>query len=321
MGKFCKNCGTQLKQDVKFCTKCGTENTPAEPQTLVDPQVRTSANLTPNIAFASATAGESRFAHALPGAGELPAAIGPLKVLSQGLSGLFRGFGSAIKDKKRLIPALILALLWFILTLLPLLGINPMPVRWLSFLSFAQGGTSGGLLGVVGGIMGKGVFAYFLMSLVIPLTRGQKPFAGIGSGIKSFFQVLRSKNPSRFTPLLIGAGIALIFYNFFAGIALLQNSMAGIAALLLSLRALSSKTGFLKRFLGAFTKNKNVKGSFVSDRVNGIIAGMVSGFTLSIPLSALNIHRFQLPYTLGASLLIAGLILGLALKSKKEVPA
>jgi hypothetical protein len=41
--------------------------------------------------------------------------------------GLFRGFGAAIKDKKRLIPALILALIWFILTLLPSLASTPLP--------------------------------------------------------------------------------------------------------------------------------------------------------------------------------------------------
>ncbi|NLY37669.1 MAG: zinc ribbon domain-containing protein [Firmicutes bacterium] len=159
MSKFCKNCGTQLKPGVKFCASCGTETQAAGDKTLAVPSVGTAVKMTANAVLASASAGEVCFAHSLPQ--DFSTTIDPLKCLLQGLTGLFRGFGAAFKDKKRWIPALILALTWFILMLLPLLGVNPMPVKLLSFLTFAQGGTSGGLFGVMGGVLGKGVFAYF----------------------------------------------------------------------------------------------------------------------------------------------------------------
>ena len=317
MSKFCRNCGAQLKPDVKFCASCGVEVQVADAQTLAVPSVGATAKMAASASFASATAGESCFTHALPGAGEISAAIGPLKVLFQSLSGLFRGFGSAIKDKKRWIPALILALLWFILTLLPLLGINPMPVKLLSFLTFAGGGTSNGITGLVGGVVGKGVFAYFLMSLVMPLTRGQKPFAGVGRGIKQFFQSIGAKSLAQFSPLLLGAGAALIGYNFMAGNASIQNSMVGIASILLSLRSLSNKTGFLRKFFLSFSKKVGANSTSTGAYVNRLIAGWTSGFAIGIVISSLKIGSLSL--LLGAILLLTAVILGFVSRGSKEV--
>jgi len=317
MSKFCRNCGVQLKPDVKFCAPCGVEAQVTGAQTLAVSPVGATVKMAANASFASATAGESCFTHSLPGAGEISAAIGPLKVLFQGLSGLFRGFGSAIKDKKRLIPALMLALLWFILTLLPLLGINPMPVKWLSFLTFAGGGTSNGITGLVGGVVGKGVFAYFLMSLVIPLTRGQKPFAGVGRGIKQFFQSIGAKSLAQLAPLLLGTGAALIGYNFITGNASIQNSMVGIAALLLSLRALSNKAGFLRGFFLSFFKRVGVNSTLTSAYVNRLITGWTSGFAIGVVISSLKIGSLSLLF--GAILLLAAVVLGFVSRGSKEV--
>ena len=311
MSKDCKDCNAKLSPDAKCCNSCGQRAQAAGVQ----------AQIPANTAFAAAAAGEVGFPHALPAAGDLPAAVGPLKCLFQGLMGLLRDFRAASKDKKRWVPALFLTVLWFVLTLFPLLGVNPVPVRWLSFLTFAQGGTSGGVTGLIGGVVGKGVFAYFLMSLAMPLTRGQKPFAGLGGGLKRFFQTLGDKSPTQLAPLLTGAGAALIGYNFMTGTASLQNSMIGIAALLLSLRTLSGKAGFLRRFLSSLTVKKTATGSLSNAVVNRIIAGMAAGFALGVPLSALNIEQLQLPYTLGVLLLIAGLILSFTHKPNKEVSA
>lgn len=320
MSKICKNCGTQLDSDVDFCVSCEVQKKLSDPPTLEVSPVSEGIKMVTNTVFASGAAGESQFSHALSGAaGEVVAAIGPFKVLSQSISGLFSGFSTIFKDKKRLISTLVLALIWFVLTLLPLLGINPVPVRWLSFLTFAQGGTSGGIIGFVGGALGKGIFAYFLMSIVMPLTRGQKPFAGIGGGLKQFFTALKVKNIAEVAPLLLGAGIALISYNFMTGNTSLQNSMMGVAALLLSLRALSGKAGFLRRFFSAFIAKKTKEIKLNTGAINRVIAGMTAGFALALPLSALNINRLQLPYLLGALLLIVGLILGIVLKADKEV--
>ena len=315
MSKFCKSCGAQLKPDVKFCASCGAEAQVAGAQTLAVPSVGAAAKMAANVSFASATAGEIRFAHALPG--DLSATIGPLKCILQGLMGLFRGFGSAIKDKKRLIPALILALIWFILTLLPSLGINPTPVRWLSFLTFAGGGTSNGITGLVGGIVGKGVFAYFLFSLVAPSSRGQRPLSGIGSGLKQFFPAIGAKKPAQFALLLLGAGAALVGFNFMAGNVSLQNSMVGIAALLLSIRALSGRAGFLRRFIGALVAKKTAEGKTIdASAINRMIAGMTAGFTLAVLLSAVRFTDFG--YILGIPAVLAGITLYIISGRAKE---
>lgn len=320
MSKICENCGTQLDSDVDLCVSCEAQKRLSDPPTLEATPVSEAIKMVTNAVFASGAAGESQFSHAIPkAAGELSAAISPFKVISQSVSGLYRSFITVFKDKKRLISALVLALIWFVLTLLPLLGVNPIPVKWLSFLTFAQGGTSGGIIGFVGGTVGKGVFAYFLMTLVMPLTRGQKPFAGIGGGIKQFLTALKVKKMAQAAPLFLGAGAALISYNFMTGKVSLQNSMAGVAALLLSLRALSGKAGFLRRFFSAFIAKKTKEIKLNTGDINRVIAGVTAGFALALPLSALNIHRLQLPYVIGAVLLIAGLILGIVLKADKEV--
>lgn len=301
MNQYCRFCGAPLPPNVKFCGSCGAQTQIAD---------------TP--AYALSSSGEVSFSHSSPPTKSTTPAIGPFKFLGQGLTGLFRGFGASFASKKRWIPALVLALLWFVLTLLPLLGVNPTWIRWLSVLTFANGGTSGGIAGLVGGVVGKGVFAYFLMSLVVPITRGQKPFSGVGSGVKQFFPALAAKSLSQFAPLLSGAGVALILYNFMAGTASLPNSMVGIAAFLLSLRALSGKAGFLRRFLGTFKGKKRTEESTHTATDSRVIAGLATGFALGVALSALSIKSFQLPYMLGAVLLIAGLILQIAGRSAKE---
>lgn len=315
MSKFCINCGEQLKPGVKFCASCGTKTQVAGAQTLAAPTVGAVEKMATNAVFASASAGEVCFTHALPEG--FSTTIGPFKCLFQGFSGLIRGFAATFKDKKRWIPALILALTWFILTLLPLLGVDPMPVRLLSFLTFSQGGTTGGFLGVLGGMVGKGVFAYFLFSLVVPLDRGKKPFEGISSGFKKILPVLGAKSMEQFAPVLMGVGAALIGYNFMTGTALLQNSMAGLVAFLLSLRALSGRAGFLRNFISALTLKKTSKRNLNTGEVNRIIAGMTAGFALSIPLSLLPFGTVG--YIAGSALIVTGIIFKISGHGAEEV--
>ena len=66
---------------------------------------------------------------------------------------------TVLKNPKQMIPTVVLGIVWLVLALLASFGINPLPVRILSFLTFAQGGMFGGVLGAVGGILGKVVIA------------------------------------------------------------------------------------------------------------------------------------------------------------------
>jgi len=241
--------------------------------------------------------------------------LNPLKVLTQGISSLFSNFKTVFKSKRKLIPALALAVIWMVLILLRLLGVNAMPVNILSFLTFAQGGLSPNLFHIIGGVIGKGVFA----GLVLSFFSGQNPLQNFTSGIKQISNLIFTKSLNEIAALLIGAGAALIAYNFMAGQASLEMSMAAVAGFILSLRALGNRTGFLKSFVYSVVA-KIKRGKQVDTvYVNRIIAGMSMGFVLSMPLSLTNI--LTIGYLAGFLLLIAGIVLSITSGKGKEVAA
>jgi len=257
-------------------------------------------------------------------AGGVIQALSPFKVLFSGAIGAVKGIGAAFKDKKKWIPAFILAVIWTFLILLPALGINPIPVRFLSWLTFAQGGIRGGIGGAVlgtmtgflGGVLGKMIFAGLITSFIMALAHKQNPFKSIGGGVGRMFSASNFKEKNGISYLLTGAGIAFIGYNFMAGTASFSGTMAGIAALLLTLKSLGSDAGFLRDLVGGlFAKNKMVN----TQTVNTVLAGMASGFALSLPLSV--IPWAYTPYVAGVLMLIAGLVLKIGLKNNKKAVA
>lgn len=325
--RFCINCGNKMDAAAKFCKSCGAKAQAAQPA-RESPDFETkqsvpgdmrekakaeskksgvkaaAADIVSTAAFASQTAGAMVFRQDAGGFAEI---LGPLRLVIQTVGGLFGKIKGAVKDKKRIIPVIIMALIWLLLLLLPMLKINSGILRFLSFLTFARGGMSGGFLGLVGGIIGKGMFSYFIFSIIIPLLSGKNPLKGIGGTFKGLFSQFSVKNGGQMGGLLFGAGAALIAYNFFAGYASLQNSMAGIAAFFLALRAFSSRTGFVRRFITSIgnklSKGKRADMSFASR----FIAGMSMGFALAVPLSALPVGI--LPYLCGAACAAVGAML------------
>jgi hypothetical protein len=86
---------------------------------------------------------------------------------------------------------------------------------------------------MAGGVIGKGMFAFFLTSLFTQ----KRTIGGIGRGIGRFFRMFALKNPLSAGLFLMGCGFALAAYNFMTGNNAPHNAMAGIAAFLLTLRA------------------------------------------------------------------------------------
>lgn len=348
--KFCTTCGAKVEQQANSPAppappKAPSVATPAVPHMdspvvppvapsvappltpprapSVSPQAAVSAvgSLIGNTALAAAAAGEMTFTQAMPAlGGKLPGVeLGPLKYLLGGVGRLFKGIAGVFRDKKRIVPALVVSLLWLILLLLPALGVEAKAMGWLSFLTFAQGGTGGGTVGMVGGIIGKGFFAYFVSALLFPFFTGGKPFAGIGGGLKSLFRSLAVKEKSAMASLLFGAGSALIGYNFLTGNASLQNSMAGIVAFLISLRALGNKGGFLRGFIMSLL-NKPGKGQMPDmSNITRIMAGWAAGFALGVALSVTGISIIG--YLVGIVVVIAAVVLKIFSGSKKEAVA
>lgn len=344
MGKFCQYCGCPLSRTAKFCAACGAKlqpdgaapepsdagppgandtqsaTDPAAPATGVAPlpkgAVQRVASLMGNTVFASSDAGEIRFTKSLSAAGSITAAIGPVKCLAQGLLGIAGGFKAAVRDKRRWIPAALLAFVWLMLMLLPALGLNPLPLRFLSFLTFARGGMSGGLVGLIGGVAGKGVFAYFITSLILPLTRGQRPFAGIGGGWDLLHTAFSTEEPAQLSSLLAGLSAALIAYNVMAGTISLSSGMATVSAFALSLRALAGKAGFLRRFIGSISAMLRRDKYADPEMVTRLTAGWTAGFALSLPLSLIPLAFVG--YMMGILALVAAIVLKIVSIGQKE---
>lgn len=344
MGKFCRYCGAPLSLTAKFCTGCGAKidlgGVPPEPsdtspsgedaaETTTEAAAPTAgvallskqvvqhvAPLLGNTMFAPSGAGEIQFTSPPSAAGGIMAAVGPFKCLVQGFLGIASGVKTVIRDKRRWIPAAALAVVWLVLILMPALGLNPVPLRFLSFLTFARGGVSGGLVGLIGGVAGKGVFAYFLTSLLLPLTRGQRPFSGIGGGLSRLRTAFGTKEPVQLSALFAGLGAALFAYNAMAGTVSLSSGMGAVAAFVLSLRALAGRPGFLRRFIGSVSvmlrQDKHVDPKLVTR----LTAGWTAGFALSLPMSLIPLAFIG--YMTGILGIVAAIVLKIVSASQKE---
>lgn len=347
MAKFCRSCGVQLNENAAFCTSCGaaygspsskTERT-EKPGVKETKTMDKSTNF--NVFSAAVVPGEFGVGNVLPMAGlsvpGLNQIMGPFKYLGSSFVRTIKGIKSVFKDKKLLISVIVLAVTWLVLNLLPALGVDAVPVRVLSFLTFAKGGTTGGALGIIGGLAGKGLFAYFITSMVIPIfirkkkTKSQNGDKTSKSGISQFFSSLGESFGSiaLLPSLLSGCAVALLLYNFMTGDNSIQDAMAGISALFLSVRAVSNKSGFLRGFLtslfnkrkGKKTEAKDVAGAGNPEKtartVKRFIAGITLGFAMAIPLSVIGYSYTA--YIAGAVLILASIVLFIVSKSKKEV--
>jgi hypothetical protein len=176
----------------------------------------------------------------------------------------------------------------------------------------------GGVLGAVGGILGKIVVAAFLNAIIIPLFQKKAPFTGIGGGIKSFFKSLAIKSITAVAPLLGGIGLSLLVYAFMNSSQSLQNSIVGIIAFVMLLQNMGKQGGFLWGLVfsvaGSISKGKTP--SYIG--VSRCLSGMTLGFALAVSLSAM-----KLPWStwLGAGFLLSALIFIIVAKSKREVSA
>lgn len=237
---------------------------------------------------------------------DLPAASamipGPLKALGGGLKSFFASLAAAFREPKRLIPALVLAVLWLVLDILKVRGVESQATRILSFLSFAQGGMEGGAAGLIGGVLGKGLAAGAVTSVVGRL--GKKPGGekrNLGSSLKGGFGFTKDS----LWPYLAGVGAALLLYLFISGGALKMTFMAGLASAYLAARS-ALENGFLKRLFSSVTSGGKPQ---AGPGAAGILRGMALGF-VGAALLALAEKRLLLMIP-GAVLLLGGGVMGL----------
>ncbi|MDD4297409.1 MAG: hypothetical protein PHC69_10730 [Ruminiclostridium sp.] len=235
------------------------------------------------------------------------------KILFDGLRKILINFKSVFNNKRKLIIALISAAIWILLMLLPMFSINNKFIRWLSNLTFAQGGMSNDILIIIGGIFGKSIVATFYVLL---FSGGLK---NVSVGLKRVLSSFKFSNMMQLGTLLFGAGAALIIYNFMVGFAYIGNSIVGISALILTLNSLGSKTGFIRRLFTSITAKKiQEKRTENSGMLIRMLSGLTIGFGLSVVLSTIPFE--YTPYYVGGVAIAAALVLTiLEKKNKKEV--
>lgn len=264
------------------------EATPIQAKTIsgaaVEPKTGSRQTILPQLFTqpASATIGElgCREFGLMGQAGEAGSGIlSPVKGLLQGVGSFFGGILSAFKKPSALIGMGVMAVLWFVLG--SLRNADVLPVKLLSWLSFAEGGLDRSVPGALGGILGKGTVAAAFISL---FTGGLK---NAGKGVSALFKGRGEKRS--LVGILVGALLGVGLYFVFTGPrASGSSTMAGIAGALLSLEALGSGRGGLYKLTEALTsKAQNGVRTAVQDRCDGLFTGLTAGFALGAVLFSL----------------------------------
>ena len=323
----CGVCGAGVNKTSKFCKACGAQVSavPAASAAVSKPLFEVKPSMNPHlplegIACAAPEApGDSVFpAAALASAAskivagtpvkELASYAGPIRVLFSGGWNLFRGFFAALKSPGKLMPGVVLGLIWLVVSTLPALGITLPGQDMANWLTFAQGGLQGGAPGAVGGVLGKGVFAAALIGIF-----KRNPHKDSPSDRKNPEQQKRGA----FSLLLIGMGMALILYNFFTWDNSLQNSMIGVLAALGTLRAMGRSNGFLNRMVTALAQGFSPKRMAGHKDVRLLGGGLATGFALAVPMSA--IAGPFTGYALGLLFLLPGMLFAMLRRPGKAV--
>ena len=315
MSKFCGYCGAQLKQNARFCGGCGARiaapkqlqaqaatprlspaqsvptpaltsrqpSAPAKARINGGPGLSSVGRLAGSAIAAPSEAGEITFGVNIPqGLGEIPQVADPVRVLVSSVGNLVRGVGSVLRDKKRWIPALVLAIVWFVLSLLPTLDMDSVAVQ-------ARGSPSPGGLGRKesrasrrwreGSSAGSAGLPVF-----VPLSGPSEH----GSGLDIFSPPLRHR--LWVVALACGTGVALIGYNFWPA-PLFPPCPVGIASS--SRWGLGNKTSFLCSFLAGSRARKRTEHRHHHCKPGD--GGDGHGLRPERASSALNLPAFHLP--------------------------
>ena len=329
MARFCRYCGSPVREGANFCKACGCPLTspssqPAQQELRTGRQPQQPSQQTgyeqPRQPIYSAASVRSTSArqksaqmravaadaveYVMPeGQNELVIDLTPPadlagtaaeKVLGP-ISGILHGIGSYIggifrifKNPLALIGTIAAAVLWYFLA--GLRDSDSEIVKILSWLTYAEGGfdrgsfdTVSGVLGAVGGVLGKGTVAAALISLLS---------GGLVKAVRGFGALFKGHGEKRsVVSVLFGIVIGGAVYFAFAGkAASADTAMAGIAGVLLSLEALGGSGGKLYALAQSLTSRaSNGVRTTVQGKCDGLLTGLTVGFALATVLSALGI--------------------------------
>lgn len=195
-----------------------------------------------------------------------------------------------VKHPLKLLPTIVLGAIWIVLGWFTSKMKLSMPLEVVSFLTFTQGGLFGGVIGAVGGILGKVVVAAFLNAAILPLFDKKPPFSGIHGSMRHIVDSMKLRSTSALAPLFYGLGVALLLYGFMNITQSGKNAMVGLVSAVLLIQGIGNRGGFVWGFIFSLA-NSSTKGKvpqFAS--ITRFLLGMSLGFTLSAGLSLAGLH-------------------------------
>ena len=312
MDKYCGNCGHPLSEGAKFCANCCQPvNTKNEKQNMaaeskiesVEENETPSSKKEPVKENANANSQKGDVKPKENGNSQ----NGNAKQKEGGfIATLVNELKDLIRHPKKLLPTIILSVVWMVFSMLSTFGVNIPILRFLYTLTYSNGGMFGGFFGAVGGIFGKAVFAAVVNTIVLSLVAKKNPFANAAKSLKGIFGKAAFSGLSAISPFLIGAGSGLVLYWFFNITSSPVNCSVAVVGAVGAFTALGKKNGLLTSLVYTVT-GKLTKGKFPSQvTVNRTITGFSSGFALGLPLTFV---RFGwLLFLVGALILTLGIV-------------
>lgn len=286
MANYCKYCGKPLKEGARFCIGCGkpidvspTESNAAHKEQPSKTAIQAETNVKP---------------------------INTVQKKGGFLNQLFDEIKDLLKHPKKLLPTIILSVVWMLFSILSTVGVNIPIFRFLYTLTYSNGGMFGGFFGAIGGIFGKAVFATVINTIVLSLFAKKNPFANVAKSLTGVFGKAAFSGLSAISPFLIGAGSGLVLYWFFNITSSPVNCAVAVVGAVGAFSAIGKKNGLLVSLIFS-AAGKVSRGKLPSQVVvNRAITGFSAGFAIGLPLTFV---RFGwLLFLIGAIILAAGIV-------------
>lgn len=217
------------------------------------------------------------------------------------------GIQELIRHPAKLLPTLILAVVWIALSLLSALGKDVPGLRWLAMLTYSNGGMYGGILGGMGGIFGKAVFAAVVNTLVLSFWKGENPFAPAKNRNGGLVRQAAVSGLNNVAPFICGAGAGLILYCFFNVTSSTANWMVGLVAAAGAIQAAISGNGLFFLIIVEIVRRLSGNRTPSSQTIHRSLAGLSAGFAVGIPLTFM--RQPLMIFGAGIILLLLGILL------------
>ena len=228
------------------------------------------------------------------------------------------GVMDIIRHPAKLLPTIILSVIWMVISYLMAMGKDLAVVKWLNTLTYASGGMYGGSLGAAGGIFGKAVFAAVLNTIVLSLWAGKNPFAPDEKG-QSLMSKATNKGMARVAPFIIGLGVSLVLYYFFNVTSSTKNVMVGVMAAIGTIQAAQSSHGIIFSTVLFIIEKVSGGRSPSSSAVRNSLMGATAGFAICVPLTYL--RQPLMIVAAGSAVFLLGVLLAVLGQQKKTAKA